>query len=66
MLLQKKTRDYVNLHGMSRASNKRVCAVKKPHIIRIDIQMSKLVQEVGSSRTTYGTREYRGCHIVHL
>ena len=66
MLLQKKTRDCVNRHGMSRASNKIVYAVKKLHIIRIDTQMSKLVQEVGSSRPTSGTRGYRDCHIVHL
>ena len=56
MLMQKKARACVNRHSMLRASNKRIYAIKKPRAIRIDTQISKLVQEVGSSRPTYGTR----------
>ena len=38
------------------ASNKRLYAIKKPRVIGIDKEISKLVQQVASSRPTYGTR----------
>ena len=38
------------------ASNKRLHAVKKPRVIGIDKEISKLVQQVASSRSTHGTR----------
>ncbi len=38
------------------ASNKRLYAIKKPRIIKIDKKMADLVQQIGRDRPTYGTR----------
>ncbi len=38
-----------------RISNNMLYAPKKPRIIQIDKEISKMVQQVGPSRLTYGT-----------
>ncbi len=40
------------------ASNKRLYAIKKPRIIKIDKKMADLVQQIGQDRPTYGYGEW--------
>ena len=40
----------------ARISNNMLYAPKKPRIIQIDKEISKMVQQVAQSRPTYGTR----------